>query len=101
MLLLLTLLLADDPPKKPGFLDKPATAQTLDESLLFFPAKHPIGDYHPPSLTFEDATFTAADGTKLHAWYCPADNPKAVVLFCHGNAGNISHRAPRSAACNR
>jgi hypothetical protein len=28
----------------------------------------------------------------LHAWFIPAENARATVLFCHGNAGNISHR---------
>ena len=41
----------------------------------------------------EDAWFTAADGTKIHGWYVPHEKPRAVVLFCHGNAGNITHRA--------
>jgi fermentation-respiration switch protein FrsA (DUF1100 family) len=29
---------------------------------------------------------------KLHGWYVPAADERAVLLFCHGNAGNISHR---------
>jgi len=40
------------------------------------------------------------DGLKLHAWYVPADDlqtdglneKKPVVLFCHGNAGNLTER---------
>jgi hypothetical protein len=42
---------------------------------------------------FEDARFTAEDGTRLHGWFVPHSHPRAVVLFAHGNAGNISHRA--------
>ena len=38
----------------------------------------------------EDARFAAADGTQLHGWYLPHPRPRAVVLFCHGNAGNIT-----------
>lgn len=45
---------------------------------------------------WEDAHFTATDGTKLHGWFFPAatNSPRAqiAVLFCHGNGGNISHR---------
>ncbi len=29
---------------------------------------------------------------KIHAWFVPAEKERGVVLFCHGNAGNISHR---------
>lgn len=65
----------------------------LEKSLLFYPTKYPKGDWHPPDLAFEDAWFEAADGTRLHGWYVPHDRPRAAVLYCHGNAGNIAHRA--------
>lgn len=61
--------------------------------LLFFPAKYPEGNWQPEGLTFEEVWFNSADGTRLHGWYCPCDNPHAVVLHLHGNAGNITHRA--------
>ena len=41
----------------------------LEESLIFFPSKYPEGDWRPWGLSFEDAWFQAADGTKLHGWY--------------------------------
>ena len=65
----------------------------LEESLIFFPSRYPEGNWQPWGLKFEEADFQAADGTKLHGWYVPHDSPKAVLLFCHGNAGNITHRA--------
>ena len=42
----------------------------------------------------------SADGTRLHAWWCPCKDPVSrqerigagAVLYCHGNAGNLSHR---------
>lgn len=43
-------------------------------------------------MEFEDVEFAAADGMHLHGWYCPVDNPRAVVLMSHGNAGNVTHR---------
>jgi len=65
----------------------------LEESLIFFPIRYPQGDWQPYGLSFEDAFFEAADGTRIHGWYVPHDAPRAVVLYCHGNAGNITHRA--------
>lgn len=44
------------------------------------------------SLKYDDVELTAKDGTLLHAWYVNAENPKGVILFCHGNAGNLSDR---------
>lgn len=47
------------------------------------------GDF---GLEFEDVSITTRDGEKLHGWYVPAIRGRGVVLFFHGNAGNISHR---------
>ncbi|OHB76797.1 MAG: hypothetical protein A2W31_12725 [Planctomycetes bacterium RBG_16_64_10] len=65
----------------------------FEESLIFVPAKYPDGDFHPAGLVFEDAQFAAADGTGLHGWYVAEPEPCAVLLFAHGNAGNLTHRA--------
>ncbi|MHC4716284.1 MAG: alpha/beta hydrolase, partial [Planctomycetota bacterium] len=60
--------------------------------LVYFPNRKvriTPGDF---GVEFEEVTFPAADGTKLSAWFLPVRKPKGVVLFCHGNAGNMSHR---------
>jgi uncharacterized protein len=64
----------------------------LEESLLYFPSKYPDGDWNPSGLALEDAWFQTADGTRLHGWFVPCDHPRAVALFAHGNAGNITYR---------
>lgn len=47
-------------------------------------------------LSFEDVRFRSGDGVELRGWFIPADQPDApVLLYCHGNAGNISHRLER------
>lgn len=71
-----------------------ATSQSIDELLLFFPSKFPNGDWHPKDLQIKDVYFAAEDDTKLHGWYCACDNPRAVVLLAHGNAGHVASRAP-------
>lgn len=43
-------------------------------------------------LAFEEVRTTTADGIELHGWFVPAAAADRAVLFCHGNAGNISHR---------
>ncbi|HLH52670.1 MAG TPA: alpha/beta hydrolase [Verrucomicrobiae bacterium] len=62
--------------------------------------------YHPSRLMeatgaelgrpFEDVWFRAKDGVELNGWFFPGDTHSArgglALLFCHGNAGNISHR---------
>lgn len=71
-----------------------AKTQSIDELLLFFPSKFPNGDWNPKDLQFKDVFFSAEDGTKLHGWYCPAEDARAVVLVAHGNAGHVASRAP-------
>jgi len=43
-------------------------------------------------LDFEEVRITTADRIELHGWYVGAGAGAPTVLFCHGNAGNISHR---------
>ncbi len=43
-------------------------------------------------LDYEEVTLTTSDDVELSAWFVPAINERAVLLLCHGNAGNISHR---------
>jgi fermentation-respiration switch protein FrsA (DUF1100 family) len=71
-----------------------AKPPSIDELLLFFPSKHPAGDWTPTGLRFEDVSFSARDKTRLHGWYCPCDNPRATILIAHGNAGHVASRAP-------
>jgi fermentation-respiration switch protein FrsA (DUF1100 family) len=68
-------------------------AMFFEEKLIFFPAQYPQGDWEPAGLDFENVEFLAADGVRLHGWYCPVTSPRSVVLMSHGNAGNITHRA--------
>jgi fermentation-respiration switch protein FrsA (DUF1100 family) len=62
----------------------------LERSLLFFPRPYPDGNWQPKTVTPEDAWFEAAYGVRLHGWFAEAPEPRAVVLFCHGNGGNVT-----------
>ncbi len=65
----------------------------LEESFIFVPAKYPADAWKPPGLEVEDAWFKTADGLQLHGWYAEHPDPRAVILFSHGNAGNVTNRA--------
>ena len=43
-------------------------------------------------LEFEDVHIDVEEDVRLHAWYFGGNDSARTVLFCHGNAGNISHR---------
>lgn len=65
----------------------------IEHRLAFVPVRYPLGDWSPEEIQPEDAWFTAADGTNLHGWYVEHPHPREVVLFCHGNAGNVTFLA--------
>ena len=52
-------------------------------------------------LEYEDVIIRASDGLKLSGWFIPAERPRATILFCHGNAGNISDRLESIRVFNR
>ncbi len=60
--------------------------------LLYLPSRELAGTPDDIGLAYEDVALVTDDGYRLHGWYLPADAKQPVVLFFHGNAGNISHR---------
>ena len=52
-------------------------------------------------LDYEDVQIDTSDGERLHGWYVPAADARGVLLFFHGNAGNISHRLESILIFNR
>jgi len=64
----------------------------LEDHFLFFPERQIYATPAIFDLEYQDVHFTAEDATEIHGWYLPGDFQKPLVLFFHGNAGNISHR---------
>jgi fermentation-respiration switch protein FrsA (DUF1100 family) len=64
----------------------------VESYFIFYPQRH--YDMHPSErgMNYEDGFFYAEDKTRLHGWFFPGEKNAPVVLFFHGNAGNISHR---------
>ena len=78
----------------------------IENSFIFFPTTYPEGDWDTPmhgsddGPLVEDCEFHTSDGVRLHGWYCHPTGGKegdaavtpGTLLWCHGNAGNITHR---------
>lgn len=65
----------------------------LDQFFVFHPHPWQDKDWRAASgLPLEDVWFPAADGAKLFGWYVESQPDRPVVVWCHGNAGNIVHR---------
>lgn len=68
---------------------------SLAEHFLFLPDRADPGP--PPtfgSVAGEVVTLRAPDGPELRSWWFDAGTGAPAVLLVHGNAGNVSHRAP-------
>ena len=64
----------------------------FQDKLLFFPSRALVTSPAAYGLGFESVEMETEDGETLHGWWIPAEPERGVLLFCHGNAGNISHR---------
>lgn len=67
----------------------------FERNNIYFPTKEM--EYTPSQyrLKYEEITFLTKDQKTINAWYIPASDtvkPIGTLLFCHGNAGNISDR---------
>ena len=63
--------------------------------LLFLPNLPSRAVERSPSavgLAYEPVDLVTSDNIHLDGWFIPAPEKRGVILFCHGNAGNISHR---------
>ena len=64
----------------------------FQERFIYFPTKTITATPATIGLEYEPVQIKTEDGYKLSGWFIPVENAADVVLFFHGNAGNISHR---------
>ena len=73
--------------------------------LLYYPnipSRAHIATPDRAGLAFESVEIVASDGVRLDGWFLPAGPAaRGVLLFFHGNAGNISHRLDSPKPCLR
>jgi len=64
----------------------------IENFFVFFPESKFYTTPEDQHLNHKEVYFHTEDGKRLHGWFFPLKEEFPVVLFCHGNAGNISHR---------
>ncbi|HEX7829504.1 MAG TPA: alpha/beta hydrolase [Thermoanaerobaculia bacterium] len=77
-----------------------ALAQYLRRTGMFFPDRYPNGrwDIGQWQIVPTEHWLTTRDGVRLHAWLFRATDADApVMLWFHGNAGNLTDRAEMAA----
>jgi len=60
--------------------------------MVFYPMRTLHATPADWQLAYEDVELQTEDDVRLHGWYLPSPGARRVLLFFHGNAGNISHR---------
>ena len=68
------------------------TIYFMQDRMLYYPEREVVQTPLDIGLEYEEVTLQTIDNVTISGWYIPAKNEKGVLLFCHGNAGNISHR---------
>lgn len=65
-----------------------------EKKFIYFPSRYPAGNWNPNTygIRVEDVYFTTEDGLQLHGWFLADEQALATLLWCHGNAGNLSDR---------
>ncbi len=64
----------------------------VENNLVFYPSSDMEFIPKDIGLSYEDIYFEAQDGVSLNGWLIKAPKAKGTLIFCHGNAGNISNR---------
>lgn len=68
----------------------------LQDRLLFMPSSEVAATPAAAQLSFEPFTVTSTDDVEISGWLIPAPNARGVVLYHHGNGGNIGGRVDRA-----
>ena len=73
----------------------------IERRLVFVPSREWAVDPWELGLEARELTFAAADGTRLSGLWLESSEPQGVVVYAHGNAGNLSHRIPTAEVWRR
>ena len=69
-----------------------------EQQSMYYPTRDIVRTPSDAGLPFESVVLETPDGETLHGWWVPSGSPDApVVLFFHGNGGNVSHRLEKIA----
>ena len=73
----------------------------FERRLVYFPFREVEVEPSALALRHEEAWLTAEDGVRILTWSLPVPGSRWTVLFCNGNAGNMSYRLDRAQEMQR
>ncbi len=65
----------------------------LERRIIYHPVTAADHWADPPDARFQDVVLPLPTGEQVHAWWLPQPGAAGATLYCHGNAGNLSHRS--------
>src|SRR5947209_2696286 len=66
----------------------------LENRFIYHPAAAAQSWAESTDPAVQDVYFDLPTDERVHAWWRPRAGATGAVLYCHGNAGNLSHRGP-------
>lgn len=74
---------------------------SFERRQVYQPSREIEGSPADIGLDYEELFLRDSGEEMIHGWFIPSEKSRATLLFCHGNAGNISHRLESIAVFNR
>ena len=76
------------------FLVMGLLVRLMENRLAYFPTPFPesFGDASHDGLSLEDVFLQTTDGLRIHGWFHRVPESPSVLLWFHGNAGNLADR---------
>jgi fermentation-respiration switch protein FrsA (DUF1100 family) len=81
-----------------GYLLVVAGCAAFQRSLLYFPASALPTPTAAGAGYMREVSLQTVDGLSLIAWYVPAREDRATIVYFHGNAGSIADRVGKTRA---
>lgn len=64
----------------------------FQKKYIYYPSKEIVTTPGLKGMEYEDIYFDSSDGVRLNGWFFPPSGARGeIILFCHGNADNISY----------
>src|SRR5215207_5108356 len=75
-----------------GYLGILVVLLALESWFIYRPVTAAQSWVEPTDPAIRDVYFDLPTGERVHAWWRPRAGAERTMLYCHGNAGNLSHR---------
>lgn len=60
------------------------------DGIVYFPDREMVRPADVGMFAIEEIPLKTEDGLTIWSWYAPAREERASLIFCHGNAGNLT-----------